>query len=96
MATYISILAWRIPWTEEPGWATVHGVAQELNLTKQQQWAFGKDATEVKHSSHHISEPHIISETSLVMSTLIIWPKKPLPGSSTKSPAFACKSTLPL
>ena len=23
MATYSSILAWRIPWTEEPGWATV-------------------------------------------------------------------------
>ena len=25
MATCSSILAWRIPWTEEPGWATVHG-----------------------------------------------------------------------
>ena len=28
MATYPSILAWRIPWTEEPEWATVHGVAK--------------------------------------------------------------------
>ena len=29
MATHSSILAWRIPWTEEPGWATlVHGVAK--------------------------------------------------------------------
>ena len=27
MATHSSILAWRIPWTEEPGRATVHGVA---------------------------------------------------------------------
>ena len=27
MATHSSILAWEIPWTEEPGWATVHGVA---------------------------------------------------------------------
>ena len=27
-ATYSSILAWRIPWTEEPGGATVHGVAK--------------------------------------------------------------------
>ena len=27
MATHSSILAWRIPWTEEPG-ATVHGVTQ--------------------------------------------------------------------
>ena len=28
MATHSSILAWRIPWTEEPGQATVHGVAK--------------------------------------------------------------------
>ena len=27
MATHSSILAWRIPWTEEPGGATVYGVA---------------------------------------------------------------------
>ena len=28
-ATHSSILAWRIPWTEEPrGGATVHGVTQ--------------------------------------------------------------------
>ena len=26
MATHPSILAWRIPWTEEPGGVTVHGV----------------------------------------------------------------------
>ena len=28
MATHSGILAWRIPWTEEPGQATVHGVAK--------------------------------------------------------------------
>ena len=28
MATHSSILAWSIPWTEEPEWATVHGVAK--------------------------------------------------------------------
>ena len=28
MATHSSILAWKIPWTEEPGGATVHGVAR--------------------------------------------------------------------
>ena len=28
MATYSSALAWRIPWTEEPGGATVHGVTE--------------------------------------------------------------------
>ena len=28
MATRSTILAWKIPWTEEPGRATVHGVAK--------------------------------------------------------------------
>ena len=28
MATHSSILAWRIPWTEEPGELQVHGVAK--------------------------------------------------------------------
>ena len=29
MATHFSILAWRIPWTEEPsGWAIVHKVTK--------------------------------------------------------------------
>ena len=28
MATNSSILAWKIPWTEEPGGATVHGVSK--------------------------------------------------------------------
>ena len=25
IANHSSILAWEIPWTEEPGWATIHG-----------------------------------------------------------------------
>ena len=33
MATHSSILAGRIPWTEEPGGATVHGVTKELDMT---------------------------------------------------------------
>ena len=28
LATYSSIVAWRIPWTEEPGQAIVHRVAK--------------------------------------------------------------------
>ena len=28
MATHSSILAWRIPWAEEPGGATAHGVVK--------------------------------------------------------------------
>ena len=31
MATHSSILAWRSPWTEEPGGLTVHGVANSHN-----------------------------------------------------------------
>ena len=30
MATHSSIPAWRIPWTEEPGELTVHGVTKSL------------------------------------------------------------------
>ena len=33
MATHSSILAWEIPWTEEPGGPIVHGVA-ELGTTE--------------------------------------------------------------
>ena len=32
-ATYFSILAWRIPWTEDPGRLQVHGVPKELDTT---------------------------------------------------------------
>ena len=32
MATHSSILAWRIPWTEEPGGATVHRVTKSQTL----------------------------------------------------------------
>ena len=41
MAIHSSILAWEIPWTEEPDWATVHGVAKRVEhdlVTKQQRW----------------------------------------------------------
>ena len=33
MATHSSILAWEVPWTEEPGRPTVCGVAKELDTT---------------------------------------------------------------
>ena len=36
MAKHSSILAWRIPWTEEPsGLHTVHGAAKESDMTEQ-------------------------------------------------------------
>ena len=33
IATRSSILGWEIPWTEEPGGLTVHGVAKESDMT---------------------------------------------------------------
>ena len=35
MATHSSILAWRIPWTEKPGQATVHRIAKSQMQLKQ-------------------------------------------------------------
>ena len=34
MATCSPILAWEIPWTEEPWWATVHEVTKESDMTQ--------------------------------------------------------------
>ena len=35
MATYSSVLAWRIPWTEEPGGLqSIHGVAKSWTQLK--------------------------------------------------------------
>ena len=33
MATHSNILAWRIPWTEEPGGQQFRGVTKELDTT---------------------------------------------------------------
>ena len=33
MATHSSVLAWRIPWVEEPGGVTAHGVTKESEMT---------------------------------------------------------------
>ena len=35
MATHSSILAWEIPWTEEPGGHAIHGAAKESDMTWQ-------------------------------------------------------------
>ena len=34
IATHSTILAWKTPWTEEPGGTTVHRVAKELDTTE--------------------------------------------------------------
>ena len=33
LTTHSSILAWEIPWTEEPTGSSVHGVAKDLGMT---------------------------------------------------------------
>ena len=33
MATHSGIFAWELPWTKEPGWATVHRVRKESDMT---------------------------------------------------------------
>ena len=47
MATHSSILAWRIPWTEEPG--GVHGVA--TSWTQLSNFAFTLEKEMATHSS---------------------------------------------
>ena len=34
MGTHFSILAWRIPWREEPDWATIHKFSKSWTLLK--------------------------------------------------------------
>ena len=42
MATHSSVLAWRIPWPEEPWWVTIHGVTKS-------------DMTETNTFTFHVS-----------------------------------------
>ena len=46
MAPHFSILAWRIPWTEEPGGATIHGV-RESDTTERLNSSRGDMVTKV-------------------------------------------------
>ena len=42
METHSSILAWRIPWTEEPEWATIHGATKNQTRLEQQHTCISK------------------------------------------------------
>ena len=48
MATHSSILAWKIPWTEEPSGLLVHGVGRKES-----------DATKCRHT--HLSIKHALN-----------------------------------
>ena len=51
MAPHSSIFAWEIPWTEEPGGHTVHGITRESDTTE-----------EPDH--HHVSLRDLVSSYS--------------------------------
>ena len=40
IATHSSVLAWEIPWTDEPWWATIHGVAKSRTELSDQHFHF--------------------------------------------------------
>ena len=46
MATHSSVLAWRIPWTEEPG-GLQYKVSQKPDMTKQLTLSLSKDLIEI-------------------------------------------------
>ena len=52
MAPHSSTLAWRIPWTEEPGRATVRGVTQSLTRWSDFTFTFHFHALEKEMANH--------------------------------------------
>ena len=58
MTTHFSILAWEVPWTEEPCRATGHGVAKESDMT----WQLNSNNNNKAHVKYavitHRSWPH--------------------------------------
>ena len=52
MAIHSSILAWKIPWTEEPGRATVHGVAKSWTRLSDFTFTFNSHALEKEMATH--------------------------------------------
>ena len=52
MAPYSSTLAWNIPWTEEPKWAAVHGVAKSRTRLSDFTLTFHLHALEKEMATH--------------------------------------------
>ena len=52
MATHSSTLAWKIPWTEEPGRAAVHGVAKSWTRLSDFTFTFHFHALEEAMATH--------------------------------------------
>ena len=54
MATYSSTLAWRIPWTEDPGRLQSMGVRKELDTTEQFHFHFSLLGRDNNGEGHHM------------------------------------------
>ena len=52
MAPHSSTLAWKIPWTEEPGGLTVHGVAKSRTRLSDFTFTFHFPALEKEMATH--------------------------------------------
>ena len=80
LATHFNVLAWRIPWTKEPGslqWAIVHGVTQLSNF---------HFLTSQLTQSHMPSEPEVGS----IISKGLSWRKKFISSSTGSDPSISC------
>ena len=87
IATHSDILAWRIPWTEEPGKATVHGVTRiRYNLATKLQpvTTEGVDSLDLTDVSHWLRSVAITWQRgtwekmvhTVYDETVLIWPRK--------------------
>ena len=61
---YSSIIAWRIPWTEEPGRAPVHGVTNSWTWLKQQ------------HSTYTLGDLQPRLRTTILFHSAVFWKSK--------------------
>ena len=52
MATHSITLAWKIPWTEEPYWAAVHGVTKSRTQLSNFSFTFHFHALEKEMATH--------------------------------------------
>ena len=77
-----SILAWRIPWPEEPGGATVHGVAQSRTQLKQlsthRNWLALEGQSPQHQQALGMSKHHKIQKMKDVINTPLFSPKAAL------------------
>ena len=82
MATRFSILAWRIPWTEEPGGATVQGVAQsQTRLSNSHTFKVPTEGFGMRRlADHHFAGKATLAHCGL--STCPLTQTPPFPGRS--------------